>query len=424
MTVPSALRSTSLLVVTVLLAALTAGCADDPERGPITMLRSPDTTRNLGLEAVVDRWNDAHPDEPVEWIPLDEGTDNERTQLLEVVASGQRYDVLALDMIWTAEFASAGYLRELDASRFQLDQFLEGSRSAVQDGDGDKTWAVPSNANAALLYYRADLLDEVGEPVPETWQELMNAAAKITSRHDIGGYAGQYDRYEGLVVNAFEAIWAEGGDVLASDDQGNHTVIIGEQAARDGLRWLVSGVDEGLIPQAARSYREEDAIEAFQEGRLAFMRGWPNAHGRFTDPNESMVADSFDVTAIAGPSVLGGHNLAVSHASRHPETALDFIEFATNYDNQRRLFVDHSFPPSRSAVYDDPSLLETHAYLPELRDVMLDARPRPAIAQYAYLSQAISDHVYRAMFESDRPADVTVQETVDALERELPALIS
>jgi hypothetical protein len=51
------------------------------------------------------------------------------------------------------------------------------------------------------------------------------------------------------------------------------------------------------------------------------------------------------------------------------------------------------------------------------------ARPRPTIAQYAYFSQAISDHVYRAMFESDQPADVTVEETVDALERELSALL-
>lgn len=415
-------RSTGLLVVTVLLGAFTAGCADDPERGPITMLRSPDTTRDRGLEAIVDRWNEAHPDEPVEWITLDEGTDNERAQLLEVVASGQPYDVLALDMIWVAEFAAAGYLRPLDPSRFQLDQFLEGSRSAVQfEG---RTWAVPSNANAALLYYRSDLLEEVGEPVPETWQELMRAAAAITSRHDdIDGYAGQYERYEGLVVNTFEAIWAEGGDVLSTDDQGNPTVVIGEPAARNGLRWLIAGVDQGLIPEEARSYREEDAIEAFQNGQLAFMRGWPNAYGRFADPAQSTVVDRFDVTTIGGPSVLGGHNLAVSHASRHPKTALDFIEFATNYEHQRRLLADHSFPASRRAVYDDSSLVD-HAYLDELSAAMESARPRPAIAQYAYLSQAISDRVFRAMFESDQPTDVTVQETVDALERELQALIS
>ena len=67
-------------------------------------------------------------------------------------------------------------------------------------------FAAPYTSDAGLLYYRSDL---VPNP-PTTWDEMM-ADCPIAQQNGMGCYAGQFFKYEGLTVNASEAINTGGG---------------------------------------------------------------------------------------------------------------------------------------------------------------------------------------------------------------------
>lgn len=389
------------LLPVALAALMAAGCsaAATPraERaggsGPFTFVTGRDTTAYL--QPLLDRWNRTHPAEPVTLLELPEAADEQRAQMVANLQAGSdRYDVLGLDVVWTAEFADAGWIVPLERGMFPLDRFLPPVvDTAVYRG---RLWAVPYTGNAGLLYYRKDLLAKQGFKPPKTWAELREQAIALHERYGVGGYAGQFLAYEGLTVNFAEAVQSAGGQILSPDGT---RVTMDVAKARTGLDFLVGGLREGWIPREALSYKEEESRLAFQEGRLAFARNWPHAYGPATT---SPIARRFGVTRLPGlngpgSSSLGGVNLALSAYSKRQKSAVEFIRYFTGLENQRRVLTDGSFPPVWAELYDDPGLIRRFPYLPVLKQSILSARPRPASANYNQVSLVIASAVSNAL---------------------------
>ncbi|GAA3238949.1 hypothetical protein GCM10020256_59710 [Streptomyces thermocoprophilus] len=133
-----------------------------------------------------------------------------------------------------------GWIRPLERGRFPLDSFLPPVvGTATYDG---RLYAVPYVTNAGLLLYRKDVLDREGLPPPRTWAELERDARTVAPKYGLDGYAGQFLPYEGLTVNAAEAVYSAGGTILG--DEGAR-VTVDSAAAREGIGFLVRGVREG-----------------------------------------------------------------------------------------------------------------------------------------------------------------------------------
>lgn len=392
--------------VALLSALLAVGCAGFADTaaggstgdgtggtGPITLAIGRDTTAYLG--PLLERWNRAHPDETVTLLELPEAADEQRAQMVaNLQARSDVYDVLGLDVIWTAEFADAGWIVPLDRSQFPLDKMLRGvADTAIYR---DRLWAAPYVSNAGLLYYRSDILKKERLKPPRTWAELRDQARRLSAKYRIGGYAGQFLAYEGLTVNFAEAVRSAGGSILSPDAR---SVTLDLGTARTALDFLVGGVKEGWIPREALSYKEEESRLAFQEGRLLFARNWPHAYGPAT---RSTLAGKFAVTRLPGPhgpgsGTLGGLNLAISAYSKHQKTALDFIRYFTGPEIQRLVLTEGSFPPVWAELYDDPELIKRFPYLPVLKESILSARPRPVTPDYNQVSLVISSTVSAAL---------------------------
>lgn len=403
-------------LMVLLVALLVAGCTGlgdvggDSQRGtggtgPITLVIGRDTTAYL--RPLLDRWNQSHPTEPVRLLELPEAADEQRAQMVaNLQAHSDRYDVLGLDVVWTAEFADAGWIIPLDRNLFPLDRLLPPVvDTATYQG---KLWAVPYTSNAGLLYYRSDLLAKEHLKPPKTWAELRDQASDLSEKYDIGGYAGQFLPYEGLTVNFAEAVQSAGGTILSPDA---HRVTMDLGTARTALDFLVGGVKEGWIPQEALSFKEEESRLAFQRGRLLFARNWPHAYGPAT---HSAVAGKFKVTRLPGlngpgSSSLGGYNLAVSAYSKRQKSAIDFIRYFTGLENERLVLTEGSFPPVWAELYDDPVLIKRFPYLPVLKEAILSAQPRPVTANYNQVNLVIASAVSGALNLS-KPVDETVAE--------------
>ncbi|MEW9547515.1 ABC transporter substrate-binding protein [Nonomuraea sp. NPDC050783] len=408
------------LLLAALLAVAGCGAAGDEGggetgtggTGPITFATGRDTTAYL--QPLLDRWNQAHPAEKVTLLELPEAADEQRAQMVaNLQAQSNRYDVLGLDVVWTAEFAENGWIIPLERGLFPLDRFLPPVvETAVYK---NKLWAVPYTSNAGLLYYRADL---VKKP-PRTWAELRDQAREITKKHDIDGYAGQFLAYEGLTVNFSEALQSAGGQILNRDGT---EVTLDPAKAETALGFLLQGLREGWIPTESLSYKEEESRLAFQEGRLAFARNWPHAYG----PARAKLGDKVAVTRLPGlngpgSSTLGGANLAVSAFSRHQQTAQEFIRYFTSLENERRVLTEGSFPPVWTELYDDPDLIERFPYLPVLKESILAAKARPVSANYNQLSLVIASSVAKALGtptpESAADAAVSMKSELDEIIR-------
>lgn len=395
-----------LLALAVVLCghAASAGPADggrDDGRGPMTLATAGDLTGYLG--PVLEGWNRAHPGERVRLVELPDSADETRAQMITDLRSGAgRFDVLNIDVAWTSEFAAAGWIAPLERERFPLRTFLPPVvDTATYDG---KLHAVPYVTNAGMLFYRKDVLDGAGERPPRTWAELERQARTIAPRHGLAGYAGQFLPYEGLTVNAAEAVYSAGGTILGDDGE---RVTVDSAAARSGLGFLARGVRDGWIPREALTFKEEESRQAFQDGRLLFLRNWPYAYAGASGPG-SAVAGKFGAVPLPGPdgpgtSVLGGSNLAVSTHARHPRSARDLIAYLTSEQVQRRVLTEGALPPVRAALYTDPALVRAFPYLPALRASVLAAEPRPKSPHYEQVSLAVQAVAHDVMAQHQTP---------------------
>ncbi|MFG3660737.1 ABC transporter substrate-binding protein [Streptomyces sp. NPDC047706] len=389
-----------LVLVVVLTGYVTSGARADEGtaggRGPLTLATAGDLTGYLG--PLLQDWNRTHPGEKVTLVELPDSADETRAQMITDLRGGSRgrFDVLNIDVAWTSEFAAAGWIRPLPRDRFPLGTFLPPVvGTATYDG---RLYAVPYVTNAGLLLYRKDVLAEEGVPPPRTWAELERVSQTVAPEHGLDGYAGQFLPYEGLTVNAAEAVYSAGGTILG--DEGER-VTVNSHAAREGIGFLARGVREGWIPRQALTYKEEESKQAFLDGRLLFLRNWPYAYAAASAAG-SPLAGKVGAVPLPGPdgpgtSVLGGSNLAVSSHARHPDTAARLLAYLTSEPVQRQVLTRGALPPVRAALYEDPELVRDFPYLPTLRASVLAAAPRPKSPRYDQVSLVVQAVVHDAM---------------------------
>ncbi|SFA95100.1 carbohydrate ABC transporter substrate-binding protein, CUT1 family [Amycolatopsis marina] len=385
-------------------------------RGPITFATLKDGTGTV--PELVRAWNAEHPEEKVTIVDLPEGADGQRQQLVQQAQTkSDAYDVITIDLPWTAEFAARRWVTELPPEQFDVDGFidtpLEGSKYR------DKLYSIPHFTGAGMLYYRKDLLDKAGVEVPETWSEVESVCQKVLAlpeAKDASCYAGQFDKYEGLTVNFSEAVGSAGGQV--TDDKGNPQ--LDTPAAKAGLEFLVNGFSSGLFPQEAITFKEEEGRRAFQQGDLVFHRNWAYIYALMNaEDGSSEVAGKFDVSVLPGASgpgaaTLGGNNLAVSSFSAKQATARDFIAYLTSQPTQRTHAEGSAYPMTRSAIYEDPELREQYPYLPVLAEAIDNAVPRPSLVRYGDASASIQENVYAAL-----NGDISVDQALSTMQQQL-----
>jgi multiple sugar transport system substrate-binding protein len=411
-------------------SVLAAGCAPGTDAtlkpvtvaslsgiGPITFATGGLDTGNY-LPTLLRQWNAAHPRQRVTLIPLPYTADDQHAQMVaNLQTRSSLYDVMSLDVVWTAEFAANGWIVPLNPRLFPLPDFLPPAVATAQYAG--RLFAVPFTSNAGLLYYRSDILAAAHARPPRTWAQLARLAATLGPRNHVGGYGGQLSPYEGLTVNFAEAVQSAGGRILSPDGT---TVALDSSQARNALNFLLGGLKAGWIPRAALGWAEAQSATAFLRGKLLFLRNWPYVYGQAAAPG-SPVAGKFGVTALPGQdgpgsAVLGGADLAISAYSRHQRTALAFIKFLTSKATEREVLVNGSLPPVWTSLYSNRALDRRFPYLPALRKAILTARPRPQTPSYSQLSLAISGTVHQALVNG-----LPAGQTIARLARELRSFV-
>jgi multiple sugar transport system substrate-binding protein len=405
--------------VTTACLALVAGCgllpaapgtADSAGQScgsGITFAIGPD---DIGwLTPIINRWNKGHPSDQVQPLYLPQAANGQLAQLVaDLQARSCLYDVIDMDVVWTAQFASSGWIIPLKG--FSTSGFLAPAVDTARYAG--QLYAVPDYTNADLLYYRTDL---VKKP-PTTWGQLAADAQRLRREDHLDGYAATLAPYEGLTVNFTEAQQSKGGSFLAGHGS---TVTVNSRQATAALQFLVNGIKAGWIPQQDRTYEETQVQDEFLAGKFVFLNMWPDVYTAATTAGPgNKVYGKVGVTVLPGPSALGGANLAISAYSRHPAEALDFIKFLTDAQNERVMFTKGGFPPVRADLYHDPGLRARYPDLKWVLEAVNHAQPRPAVTTYEQASQAIFGQAETALRQQETP-----QQAIKAMTSQLARLI-
>src|SRR4051812_11323772 len=145
---------------------------------------------------------------------LSNDADQQRQALVRrLAAKDSSIDIAGMDVVWTSEFAEAGWIKAWPANYArQIQQGTLRGPLATATYKG-KLYAAPANTNTQLLWYRKDLV-----PNPaNTWDGLIAQASKLpkAGRIEIQGaqYEGTTVWFNSLVVGAGGHI-VEGTKVL------------------------------------------------------------------------------------------------------------------------------------------------------------------------------------------------------------------
>ncbi|MDP9982554.1 multiple sugar transport system substrate-binding protein [Pseudarthrobacter oxydans] len=378
-------------------------------RGPITYVQGKDN--NNVVRPVIEKWNAAHPNEKVTFKEQTDQADQQHDDLVQnFQAKNANYDVVSVDVVWTAEFAAKGWLQPLkDKMALDTSAMLKPTVDAASYKG--TLYAVPKDSDGGMLYYRKDL---VPTP-PKTWDEMMSMCS-IAKENNIGCFAGQYSKYEGLTVNTAEAINSTGGSVLDADGKPN----LNTPEAKAGLGNLVTAYANGNIPKEGITFQEEQGRQAFQDGKLLFHRNWPYMYSLATTEGSSKVKDVLGLAALPGidgpgASTLGGHSVGVSVYSKNKATAVDFLKFITTEETQRFYATQGSLAPVLSALYDDQELVAKLPYLPVLKTSIENAVPRPVTPFYPAVTKAIQENAYAAI-KGEKTVDAALSDMQKSIE--------
>ena len=255
-----------------------------------------------------------------EFLPAD--ADEQREQLVRRLgAEDDSIDLIGMDVIWTGEFANAGWIDPVPASTAQVvteNVFPSVLETAKFEGE---LYAAPLWSNTQLLWYRKDLV----EKPPKTWDEMIDEALKLNPDENL--IQVQANRYEGLVVWSNQMIESAGGQILAGPEE----VALEEEPTERALE-VMGRLSTSDAADPAITTSEEDPparLRGRQLGlhdqlpvRLSERRGERAGHLQGDEGGE--VPGDRRRDPAAPP--LGGINLGVSAFSKNKDLAFEAIE--------------------------------------------------------------------------------------------------
>jgi multiple sugar transport system substrate-binding protein len=361
-------------------------------------------------QTIIEAFNEQNPDITVKVIELPEATNDKLQALLIALQSGDSsIDFFNADVTWTATFASAGLIEQLDPymPASERNEFLPGTiEAATYQG---KLWGIPFRTDAGVLYYRSDLLEKYGKPVPKTYEELFATAAQINNAEGGGLYAlvGSLANGEGMTCNAVEWFYSNNGEVIGSDG----SIRINSPQNVEILSLMVDAHKNRLMPEGVLSYGSGDARASMFQGKQVFMRAWPKAYAMGQDATKSQVAGKLGVAPLpkgpqgtSGKSVVGGWQLFLNKNSKQKDAAIKFMKFYASEYAQKLHALNDSYLPARRSLYADADILAKYPYYSLFPSILESAVARPQSPYYAEISAILSAEVQNAMKQSKSPS--------------------
>ena len=324
------------------------------------------------------------------------------------------YDLITMDIVWAGQFAANGYTVDLtemmkrDAKDLDTADIYPKLMEALGNYKG-KQVAYPFAGYANVLAYRKDLFDAVGLKAPETMEDLVAAAYKLTD---------PAKKQYGFVANG------QKGPAVAQDWMQYNAEMGGAILDKDGKPALNSEANiksltvyrdlfKKAAPPGAADYDWGGREESFRQGIAATMQTWSVGAPGYYDPKTSKVVGKVDIAlAPRGKGLpkiygIGGWGMAINADAKdkQKEAAWTFIKWVTSPAIQKEMNLAGAGSYIRKSTVADKDLNAKYPFLPVLNEVFEngDGDYRPRIPEYPEIQDILGTAVNSVLVGTAEP---------------------
>jgi multiple sugar transport system substrate-binding protein len=375
------------VVATATATAFIAACGSSG-KGPVTLnwYVFPEPSGSFQA-AATECSNNSHGAYNIKISFLSTSSDQQRVSLVRrLAANDSSIDILAMDVDWTAEFATAKWLKPVPASlaaQIKSEDLAGPVQTATWQ---NRLWAIPINSNTELLWYRKDLV----RTAPKTWTQMISEADQLAKEGKPHYIEEQGAQYEGLTVWFNSMVNSAGGQILTS----NNKVVLGSAAEKAAAIMKDLATSKGADPSLNVSMEGPGQV-AFQSGTAAFMINYPFVWSATQAGNPKVFKDMGyayfpQVTPGISPKVsIGGYNLGISAFSKHPNLAFQAVQCLIQPANQSRDAIKGGLAPVATSIYDQPAFDKAYPFHQLIKQQLQTYGIRPQTPAYADVTLAI-----------------------------------
>ncbi len=315
---------------------------------------------------------------------------DQREQIVRrLAANDTSVDLIGMDVIWTAEFANAGWLSPFpDSSKAKLtDGVLKGPvESATYQ---NKLYGAPFTSNTQLLWYRKD---QVGAPPANfTWNQMVDQAVAKKEFVQVQGI-----QTEAVTVTFNTLLESAGGTFVENANQGQDATIALQQGPTVAALTALKKLASSSAADPSLNTNDEDASRAaFEKGQSLYEINYPfiYASAAGVPGLQEKIGWARYPQVVAGmPSrpPLGGFNIGISSKSKHQDLDVAAATCIVQPNNQIFAAEKGGNPPTLARLYDDIDKKQ-YPFASVLRESINDAAPRPVSPAYLDLSLAVQE---------------------------------
>jgi trehalose/maltose transport system substrate-binding protein len=379
------MRRGSLIAAVVLLAALVAaGCGSSSSGGRVTLNLWVFNEPSGSFTDAAKRCSDGSGGRyTIVYNKLSNDADQQRQSLVRrLAAKDSSIDIAGMDVVWTAEFAEAKWIKAWPANfahQVSAGTLAGPLKTATYQG---RVWAAPANTNTQLLWYRKDL---VKNPAT-TWDGLITQASHLPKD---GLIEIQGAQYEGTTVWFNSLVASAGGSIIRNNTPTPSPAW--ERAAGVMNRLATSpAADPSMSAQ-----KEDQNRQAFESGNAAFQVNYPFIYPSAKTGNPAVFKQigwkrypAVDNGKLSRPPI-GGINWGVGGYTKHPTEAFEAAACLRNEANQREAAAKGGLPPTLAKIYADPKFKKDYPFADLIKQSVATGAVRPQTPAYADVSLAI-----------------------------------
>lgn len=265
-----------------------------------------------------------------------------QNKILAATTSGNGPDVLNIGNTWAPSLQATGAFLPFGDSEFNAiggkDKFVPASLATGGMAGKDPT-SVPLYSLVYGLYYNKKMFADAGLKPPTTWEELQDAAKKLTDKSKgVYGMAMEGGSYTEGVHFAFIFGQQHGSDPFDSSGKPQFT----SDGQIQGVKQYVDLMSSGVVNPSSAQYKNgPEAPGDFAKGKAAMLMSQNNADNTLVA--DGIKSDEYGVVAIPAPtgaakdtaSFVAGINLSIFKNTKNKDGALKFVNFMTSEDEQK-----------------------------------------------------------------------------------------
>lgn len=330
-------------------------------------------------------------------------------------------DLVLIDVLRPPQWVAGQVIEPLDAylgaeRDATVARYLAPYRATMSVGG--KVVALPISADVQMLYYRKDLLEKHGLPVPKTWDELKASAQKVLETEKtpaLRGFAMSGAPVEATVCSYLTGVWGAGEEIVKS----GKLAFEGEGAKKPFQLWSEMKTAK-LLATSPAEVSTDRVRQDLQTGTLIFGSAWAYAFPRLQGDTGSLVKDKIGLARLPGFSpehqagCIGGWQVAVTAFSKNKPEAVKFARFLSSPETAKLFALQAGWLPVFEPLYADEEVLKAQPWFRDALPALQSGKLRSATPRYGEVSEIIRTNV-SAFLAGTKNADAALTDMTKRL---------